>query len=81
MVGRWSLVFPCDGADLPAGSSESYPPEGAAMLQECQAFRVGVTLGSLKDESHCNEGHQAEKAAREKVHDGALSRFPLTGRR
>lgn len=74
MVGKWSLVSPCNGAGLPAGSSESYPPEGAAMLQACQAFRIGATLGSRQYESYCDERHQAEKAAREKVHDGALNR-------
>lgn len=74
MVGKGSLFSPCDGAGLPAGSSESYPPEGAAMLQACQAFRIGATLGSRKDGPHCDEGHQAEKAAREKVHNGALRR-------
>ena len=26
MVGKGSLVSPCDGAGLPAGISESYPP-------------------------------------------------------
>lgn len=74
MAGKWSLVSPCNGAGLPAGSSESYPPEGAAMLQACQAFRIGATLGSRQDESYCDERHRAEKAASEKIHDGALIR-------
>lgn len=74
MAGKWSLVSPCNGAGLPAGSSESYPPEEAAMLQACQAFRIGATLGSRQYESYCDEGHQAEKAAREKEHNGALRR-------
>lgn len=48
MVGKGSLVSPCDGAGLPDRA----------------------TLGSRKDGPHCDEGHQAEKAAREKVHNG-----------
>lgn len=48
MVGKGSLVSPCDGAGLPAGSSESYPPEGVAMLQTFQAFRIGPRWGAAK---------------------------------